>query len=357
MDTLISRRSLMAGAALAPQAGTPLRLPRPIRLAMIGLAGHTGEILRQLPRLPDIQLVAASDPNERATARLAQAPYGAAMRRYQDWRELLEREQHLDMVATCGTNGERPAILLACAARKVHIVAEKPLAIERNDLERIKKAVAGAGVRLTMLLPMRFSPIYTAMKEIVDSGQIGEVAQMGAQKSYRLGPRPQWVRRREEFGGTIPYIGVHMVDLMRWTSGRELVETAAFQSRVGYPDMGDMENTTSTIFRLDNGGTAALRMDYLRPDAAPTHGDDRLRLAGTEGVLEYQPATGLTLITRKEKPRTLTELPPARSLFLDFLESVYFEKPVGLTLEDIYRVNEIVLAARQAAEERRVLKI
>lgn len=357
MDTLISRRSLVAGAALAPQgAGPALRLPRPIRLAMIGLAGHTGEILRHLPRLPDVQLVAASDPNERAVARLARAPFGGSMRRYQDWRQLLEREQELDMVATCGTNGERPAILLACAKRKVHIVAEKPLAIEREDLARIKKAVAAAGVRLTMLLPMRFSPVYIAMKQAVEAGKIGEVAQIGAQKSYKLGGRPEWMRRREEFGGTIPYIGVHMVDLMRWTSGRELVETAAFQARVGYPEMGDMENTTSTIFRLDNGGTAALRMDYLRPGTAPTHGDDRLRLAGTEGVLEHQASTGLTLITGKEKPYTITELPPARSLFLDFLESVYYEKPAGLSLEDIYRVNEIVLAARQAAEERRVLK-
>ena len=71
-----------------------------------------------------------------------------------------------------------------------------------------------------------------------------------------------------------------------------------------------MENTTATLFRLDNRGTAALRMDYLRPETAPTHGDDRLRLAGTRGVLEYQAATGLTLVTAKEKPRVITDLPP-----------------------------------------------
>ncbi|HWQ54821.1 MAG TPA: Gfo/Idh/MocA family oxidoreductase [Bryobacteraceae bacterium] len=357
MDTLLSRRSLMAGVALATQAPAPFRLPRRIRLAMIGLEGHTSEILGPLPRLPDVDLVAASDPSARALARLSKLPNASGMRTYQDWRQLLDREKNLDMVATCGPNGERPAILLACAERKLHIVSEKPLAIERPDLERIKKAVAAAGVRLTMLLPMRFSAPYLALKQVVDSGQIGEVAQIGGQKSYRLGERPNWMRRRAEFGGTIPYIGIHLVDLMRYTSGREMVETAAFQSRVGFPDLGDMENTTSTIYRLDNGGTASMRLDYLRPDAAPTHGDDRLRLAGTEGVVELQPATGVTLVTRKEKPRPITDLPQDRSLFLDFLASVYHGKTAELSLKDIYRVNEIVLASRQAAEEGRVVKI
>src|SRR5262249_54148452 len=152
---------------------------------------------------------------------------------------------------------------------------------------------------------------------------------------------------RNTFGGTIPYIAVHMVDLMRWSSGREMVEAVSFQGRIAHPEMGDMENTTATIFRLDNGGKAALHMDYLRPETAQTHGDDRLRLAGTKGVVEFQEATGVTVVTEKEKPRTISALPPNRSLFLDFLDSVYNNKPVGLSMSDIWRVNEIVLAARE----------
>ena len=102
---------------------------------------------------------------------------------------------------------------------------------------------------------------------------------------------------------------------------------------------------------------AVLHMDYLRPSAADTHGDDRLRLAGIGGVVEYQGATGVTVVTVKQKARTITELPKARSLFLDFLDSVYNQKPAGLPLNDIYRVNEIVLAARESAEKRAFVKL
>ncbi len=346
----------MGGVALAAQAAerTLVRLPQKVRLAIIGLEGHTSEILGPLDRLPDVELVAVQDRSQ-ALVDEVRGKHSSA-RAYSDWRELLEREK-LDMVGVCGTNGERAEILMACAQRKLHIVAEKPLAITVADLERVKRAVAESGVRLTMLIEMRFESQYRALKQIVDSGTIGEVAQMAAQKSYKLGERPEWMLHRSTFGGTIPYIAIHMVDLMRWTSGRELVETVSVEGRVGFPQLGEMENTTATIFRLDNGGTDALHMDYLRPETAPTWGDDRLRLAGTRGVVEYQAATGVTLLTHKHPPRTITELPPNGSLFLDFLNSVYNGSPLVLELKDIYRVNEIVLAARDAGDRRQMTRV
>jgi predicted dehydrogenase len=354
----LSRRAWVMGAALAPQAAARqiVRLPKKVRLALIGLAGHIGEILDPMDRLPDLELVAIQDPDPQRVAQVAEGKHGAGTRKYRDWRELLNSES-LDVVGVCGTNGERAEIILECANRKIHVVAEKPLAITVVDLERVRQAVAQSGIHLTMLIEMRFEGRYRVMKQIVEAGEIGEVAQIAAQKSYKLGERAQWMRDRATFGGTIPFIGVHMVDLMRFTSSRELVEAVSFEGRVGHPELRDMENTTATIFRLDNSGTAALHMDYLRPDAAPSGGDDRLRLAGTRGVLEYQEATGVTLITREQKPRQITTLPPDGSLFLDFLESVYHGAPAGLSLTDIYRVNQIVLAARESADRHQMMKI
>jgi len=348
----------MAGAALASQAAPReiVRLPNKVRLAIIGLEGHTSEILDPMNQLPDVELAAVWDRDPKSAQDFAESKHGRGARAYAGWRELLDQEK-LDMVGICGTNGERAEIILACAKRKLHIVAEKPLAITAADLDRVKHVVAESGIRLTMLISMRFEGVYRALHEIVSAGEIGEVAQISAQKSYKLGERPEWMRNRNTFGGTIPYIAIHMVDLMRWTSGRELVEAVSFQGRVGFPHLREMENTTATIFRLDNHGTADLHMDYLRPDTAPSWGDDRLRLAGTLGVAEYQAATGVTLVTAKQAPRQIRELPPDGSLFLDFLSSVYLGKPSGLDLRDIYRVNEIVLAARDAADQHRLMPL
>ncbi len=345
----MTRREWIGGAALAAQAaGEPVvRLPHKVRLAILGLEGHIEDILGSLASVPDVELVAVQDPNSLLIDQVRRKQ--SSFREYRDWHEVLDREK-LDMVGVCGSNGERAEILMACAQRKLNIVAEKPLAITMADLERVKRAVAENGVRLTMLLTMRFEAQYRALKQIVDAGEIGEVAQMASQKSYKVGDRPEWMLHRSTFGGSIPYIAVHMVDLMRWISGRELVETASVEGRVGFPQLREMENTTATIFRLDNGGTAALHIDYLRPDTAPTWGDDRLRLAGTHGVVEYQATTGVTLVTDKHPPRRITDLPPGESLFLNFLNSVYNGRTSVLELIDIYRVNEIVLAARDAGD-------
>jgi len=352
-----SRRDWLAGAALASQAVSQpiVRLPQKVRVAIIGLEGHISEILGPMDRLPDVQLVAVYDRDAQRMEDVVRGKHSGA-RMYGNWRDLLDGEK-LDVAGVCGDNGERAGIILECARRKLNVVAEKPLAITSEDLDRIKQAVASSAIRLTMLISMRFEGVYRALKQIVDSGEIGEVAQISAQKSYKLGDRPEWMRNRSTFGGTIPYIGIHMVDLMRWTSGRELVEAASFQGRVGFPQLRDMENTTATIFRLDNGGTGSLHMDYLRPDTAPGWGDDRLRLAGTRGVAEYQAATGVTLVTERKPPREVSTLPPDGSLFIDFLESTYLQRPAGLDLKDIFRVNEIVLAARTAADEHRIVRI
>lgn len=358
MPDRMTRRGWMAGMAAAAAAAQaePVRLSRPVRIAVLGFDGHPGEITGQLGRLPDVEVAAVSDPDPKVTARAIRNPRMASARQYTDYRRMLDAEK-LDLVAVCNPNGERAEAILASVERKLNVIAEKPLAVERKDLERIKKAVAQTGIKLGMLLPMRYDPSYIALKKIVEAGEIGEVAQIAAQKSYKAGDRPAWMRNRKSYGGTIPWIGIHMIDLMRFTSGREMTEVASFQTHIGFPEIGDMENVTGSLFRLDNSGIGTLRMDYLRPETAPTHGDDRLRLAGLKGVAEYQAATGVTLMSGTRKPEVIAERAPRGSVFVDYLQYVYNGKAPTLTLADIYRTNEIALGAREAAETGRIVKL
>jgi predicted dehydrogenase len=361
------RRLFLSAAALAaaPPAAPmdpPVRLGRKVRVAMLGFeGGHASEVLTPLPRLPDVEVVALSEANAEERARFAARPELAKARQYADWREMLAKES-VDLVAINNNNGERAKTILACVARGLDVYAEKPLALTRADLGAIKRAVTAKKVALGMQLPMRFSAGYVALKKIVDEGLIGEVAQMGAQKSYKIGTsrgslRAPWFFQRSSYGGTIPWIGIHMIDLMRFTSGRDLRQVAGFQSHVGFPELGEMENVTASIFKLDNGGVATLRMDYLRPTKAPTHGDDRLRLAGTKGIAEWQASSGLTLMTNATAPERID--PPRKLLwaFVDYLLSSYTGRAPALPLADIYRANEIALAAHEAATHGRTLAV
>ena len=332
----ISRRMAMFAAAPA-LASEPLNLPKKVRVVIIGKEGHTAEVTTPAKQIAGIEIVAQLD---------SQA----------DYRPVLDREKP-DIVGICNDNGARAAAIIACAERGLHFIAEKPYAIQLEDLARCRQAVEKSGVRHTMMLPLRFAPHFLALKQIVASGQIGEVAQIGGQKSYKPAPGVAWRNKSASYGGTIPWVGIHMADLMRWVSGREFVATAAFQARLGWEALGDRENTAAAIFHLDNGGVATLRMDYLRPDGAVTHEDDRLRLAGTKGVAEYQASTGVTLMTYEAPQRVITAWPAAQSLFVEFLRALYLGGPDPIALADIWRINEICLKTRDAANSNRVMKL
>ncbi|MCX6599350.1 MAG: Gfo/Idh/MocA family oxidoreductase [Acidobacteria bacterium] len=336
----LTRRQLL-GAALA------IRLPRKIRVAIIGADGHTAEVTDHLRDLPDVEFAcyALSKPN----------PKWSGAKHYTDHRQMLDQEK-LDVVAVTTDDGARAAAVLDCVSRKLNFVAEKPLARTREDYVRIKKAVLSSGVKMGLMLPLRYRPHFLAMRAVVDSGEIGEVVQLQGQKSYKAGADSGWKNRAESYSGTIPWVGIHMIDTMMFASRRKLVECAAFQTRIGWPELGVRENTASVLYRLDNHGTATLNCDYLRPDKAPTHDDDRLRVAGTKGVVEYQGSTGVMLMTGTAPPRAVP-LPPAGSLFVDYLNATYNNATPTLSHDEIWAASEAAYAAREAAQKGGFVKI
>src|SRR5260370_39941464 len=118
MPESITRRSLLAAAAVPA-----LRLPKKIKIGIAGMEGHIGEILNPIQGLPEVELVSASDADPARMAKLA-----PGVRRYSDYRQMLETER-LDLVAIGGSNGQRGAIILAFAARKLPAAGAKQLAM------------------------------------------------------------------------------------------------------------------------------------------------------------------------------------------------------------------------------------
>ncbi len=354
---MLTRRDLMmglsaSGLALA-QSGERMRA------AILGLGGHIEQILSARKTTPGLEIQALWDSDPNLLRRVGESAGVPPERRYTDPHALLDREK-LDVAGVCGVDGDRPALVLECIKRGLHVIAEKPLTNQWADLRKIRAALKqNPKVHLTMLLEMRYGGAFMAMRRVVDSGALGDVVQMNGQKSYVFAenpPRPAWMRNKATFSGTIPYIGIHLVDLMRYTGKQDPVEVAAFQAHIGQPEAGDMENTASVTMRLSGGGTADFHLDYLRPANAGSHGDDRLRLVGTRGIIEYM-GNAITLMTDQEKLHTIQPEPRRLSLVSDFLASIAGSQTPLLTLDDIFKANEIVIAARDAAVTKKVLPI
>ena len=328
-----------------------------MKLALIGLKGHHSYVLSGARQLGNCEIVAVSDEDARrvesfkrreAMARQAQA--------YTDWRHLTEHTT-MDICIVADENGARAEQLIDLARRGVHIITEKPLTTNLEDLERVREALEKSKSQLTMLLTMRHDKKYSTARKLVAQGVVGRVRQVTCQKSYRLGDRAEWQKYRRRLGGTIPYIGIHALDLMWWVVGSPFTKVAAFHAAGARPRMIETEDSASILVLYENGASGTARLDYLRPETAPSHGDDRLRIAGTEGVIEIAyPHDELLLMTATGPPkRVKTE--PTDHLFVDFVNSLKTGAPSRIPAVDCFYITEVVLRARQAADDQKLIEL
>jgi predicted dehydrogenase len=308
--------------------------------------------------------VGVACPDKERVADVLRMPVAANATAYTDWREMLDRER-LDVAGVCDVPGERPDVLVELARRNIHIVTEKPLATTFDELQRVRDAVSHSESRLTMLLTMRFESAYLAMRDEIRSGRIGRVVMADAQKSYKLEVgRPDWQKRRHLCGGIIPFIGCHALDLIRWTTGEEFTSVAGFTSRAGLgPDWQEFEDNASLALKFSGGGSAAVHLDFHRPATSASHGDDRLRVVGTEGIIEATNSdsvnTGskiVTLVTKAKPPEKLP-LPKPGQLFVDFVTALRSGAEPRIPAADAFLITGLCLHARHAADTRAVVAI
>ncbi len=320
------------------------------RVAIYGIEGHEDLIFQSVAERDDAVVVAVASENP---ARFDEAKgYDAVTGKtkfYGSWQEILDNED-IDVLGICSETDRHVDAIMAAAERGIHVMSEKPIAPDRAGLEKIKAAVATSGIHFSALLSMRTIPGYAAMRDAVRSGAIGKPVLLFGQKSYRLGDRPEWMKSRSSFGGIIPYIGCHMLDLAMWITGLDVTGVSAAHGNTGKPEVREMEDHAAVIFEMTDGADLALTLDYLRPAAAPTHGDDRLRIAGSDGVVEVRSADEFAqVITATKGPRDLN-LPEKVNLFSDFLDAIDGKGKHIIQPEEVFRLTEILLGALEAAD-------
>lgn len=322
-----------------------------MKIAIVGCSGHVGYVLDGLGEARGISLVAVApgSPEEDMSPLLGH-PEVSEHRpsRFEDYRVMLDNAKP-DVVCVNPFFYLHSRVTVEALSRGIHVFCEKPLAITHESLDEVRCAQSRSGAAIGMMLNYRYDPRFRAAHRLVREGAIGEPVLGYAQKSYRFGERPDYYKRRETFGGLIPWVGIHAIDWFRWVSGVSYTSVVARHANTNSPDYPDLEDTATCLFELSTGGSAVMSFDYLRPQAAPTHGDDRLRLVGTRGVLEIRDDFGLVLTNEAGDQSVEVDVPPA-GLFADFVASIREGADCAVTTDDAIDVTRVCLLARDAAD-------
>jgi predicted dehydrogenase len=239
-----------------------------------------------------------------------------------------------------------------------HLVCEKPLALNVALLDDLWQAAVANHVQCIAMMGNRAHPAIRAARQAVDAGLMGKVVLANARKSYKWGQRPEWFGNPALYGGTIPWIGIHALDFIISGTGQRLASVAAMQSNLAHPGHPGCEDNAVLMLEMSGGGHATTSIDYHRPAAASTHGDDWLRVVGSDGVIEASLARcECSLITHDERARQIA-LPPQEPFYLPFLRGLagHSAGPCPDML-DAFHLTRAALTAREAARQGIVLPI
>ena len=258
-----------------------------MNIAIIGGAGHYPFALEALAMRPGLQLcaVAPAERDEDISGLLAACrECGLAPQIHADARALLDAHPEIELAAVNPWFSRAADVSIACLRRGIHVFSEKPLATALDRLDELERVWRASGCALGGMFNLRYCGWFKTVRRAIAEGKIGTVRQIQGRKSYKLGNRPEFYRHRETFGGIIPWVGIHALD---WATqlGGACASVSALKNAGYNPGHGDMEMNSAVLMELQNGVIATVTADFLRPDGAPRHDDDRLRVTGTAGTL------------------------------------------------------------------------
>ncbi len=325
-----------------------------MKLCIIGSRGHIYYVFESIRQIPGITLDAISSGCEDDPAPLAEraAKAGFAPAIHADWKAMLDTVNP-DLVAIDGPFDRHAEMAAYALERGIHVFCEKPIALTLEDLAEVEQAQAKSGAHLTSMVGLRYQADFQYALQLVRQGAVGKVKLIKAQKSYRLGQRPEFYKHRATYGGTIPWVGSHALDWILAFSGSPFKTIYATHSATDNFNHGELEIACQCLFTMENGVQAQASIDYLRPAAAPSHGDDRVRVAGTEGVLEV--IGGKVILIDREGQRELPVPSPERAIFADFANSLSGQTKCLVSEAETFELTRACLLARQSADSSSVI--
>jgi predicted dehydrogenase len=340
------------------------------RIAVIGAGAFGRKHIDVIRADPSCEVTAIADP----------APGAADFARSQKLAYFADYERLLDDVKPDGVIVAAPNALhlpvgLACAARRVPMLMEKPIA---DSVDAAQNLIAAARRTHTPLLVghhRRHNPLLAAAREVIRSGRLGRLTAISAvwllQKPASYFDAGPW--RREPGGGPLLINLIHDIDVLRFVAG-EITAVQAFTANAvrGFA----VEDTAVVSLRLASGALAsAMISDAVAAPWSwelttgenpmfPTVAENCYVFAGTSGSLtlpklelwRYGAESGWTAPLQREQI-TVTRADPYPRQLAHFCRIIAGTEQPLVTGEDAARTLAVTLAVQRAAERGALVEV
>lgn len=282
------------------------------RIGIVGIGNMGSAHVKHVMDLPNTELAAVCDrraarlelefdvalPPEAAEAGADEAPaarapagLGADVRRFSDYRRMLD-ECELDGLIIATPHYEHPDMSLLAFERGIHVLVEKPIAVQVNEARRMidgyhRARAAQPNLVFAAMFNQRTWGHWRVIKSMVASGELGRLLRctwlitdwFRTQTYYDSGDwRATW---RGEGGGVLMNQCPHNLDLYQWFVGMP-ARTQGFVSFGKHHEI-EVEDEATAYFEHENG-----MVGHFITTTGESPGTNRLEIAGEHGKLVYE---------------------------------------------------------------------
>lgn len=228
-----------------------------VRFAVVG-CGHIGKRhAEMIVRNEEAELVALVDVKPKAELGLEnyKAPFFSTLD------ELLASDIEIDVINIATPNGYHAEQAIACLDARKHVVVEKPMALNKIDAEKVIYKALNVHKQIFAVMQNRYSPPSAWVKEVVDSGILGDIYMVQVNcywnRDNRYYKPGNWHGDGELDGGTLFTQFSHFIDIMYWLFG-DIENINARFNDFNHKDMTDFEDSGFVTFDFVNGGMGCL---------------------------------------------------------------------------------------------------
>ena len=335
-----------------------------LKIGVVGL-GMGNWHIKCFNEHPSAEVVALADPNKERLAKCGKENNVTAL--YEDALQMFKKEK-LDVVSIATPNKFHKPLTIAALKAGIHVLCEKPMAMNAKEAAEMVKVSKETGKRLMINFSFRCNPYVWALKKQTETGMLGDI----------YFTRSIWHRRRgfpgfggwfttKELSGGGPLIdlGVHRLDMALWLMNYP-EPTWVFGSTYDYLGKQaekiqkknyDVEDFAVALIKFKNGATLELEASW----AANIHENEQMetRILGSKGGLHqfnridsYE--MDAMLFTENEGVQLSTTLkapiPSPKSTCYHFVDCIINNKPHIATGEQGLIVMKILDAIYESAK-------
>ncbi len=313
-----------------------------------------------LKALPGAELAAVWDDDVKR-GRAAAREFGAKF--VGDMQRFLSAE--LDAVIVCSENVKHRAMVEAAAKAGKWVLCEKPLATTAADAKAMIRACSAAGVGLSTAFPCRFITPVMEARNLLNNGEIGRLHAAACTNNGSF-PGGWFADPKLSGGGAVMDHTVHVVDALRWMTGKEFTKVYCDCDRLLHKGI-KTDDVGSLHLEMEGGVIVSHVASWNRAESFPTWGDVTFELVGSKGILSVDAFNQKIDVYSDIRGRTFRRAQKAEwafwgddanlALLQDFVEAVDARRLPSITGEDGLRALEVTLAAYRSAKSGKMVAV